>query len=121
MLEVLVRNHIMSKMPFTLGTRDMNHSFETRCPREECEGTVEITITYFSLGHSDDPPESDKIEWEISAPCEECGFKNSDEVSMTEYDHITHKAFEEMDDLREAGDDYKYDEWKDRQLFGDYT
>lgn len=107
--------------------------FNMPCPR--CEGgDIGVEIVSYSEGRPAtrlDPPEPPEVEWKITSSCEGCGLRQDlledgsldDEEENKILDAITEAAFEHLDAKYQADADARadaeYEEWKDRELFGE--
>lgn len=107
--------------------------FSMACPR--CEGgDIGVEIVSSSEGRPGtrlDPPEPPEVEWKITESCEGCGLREDNlvdgsldnEEGEEILDAITEAAFAHLGEQYQAEADARadrdYEEWKDRELFGE--
>jgi hypothetical protein len=101
----------------------MPESFSLSCPNRECEADIEVTVTYYAPPEPmtrDYPGSGPEVEIEFS--CETC--KTTDVTAdPDDYSRLADEVLDKIDDAREAAlDAYyesKYEELRDREMFGE--
>jgi hypothetical protein len=102
----------------------MHREFMVNCPNsEECGDDMKVVLTYYAAPEpmTRDYPGA-PAEMEVEFKCETCGVDEetcSLEALVRVEEMVEEEMFKEMEAAADAAAEAKYDEWRDRELFGE--